>query len=187
VEIESIRTSSRVIRIAATNWRTGGLAIFCNHDLTHRAVLASAAIPGVFPAVLIDGDPYVDGGVLMNTPLKPAIDAGADVIHAVALDPNVVNVPPSTLPNTLDTFERLLDVSNTMRIVTDLKLARAVNRGLANDPGHRHVQIHLYRPRADMGGVFGMLNFNPERMRRLIQAGFHDAVNHDCRRNGCVL
>ena len=71
--------------------------------------------------------------------------------------------------------------------MADLKLAAAVNRGLANDPAHRPVQVHVYRPRADMGGVFGMLNFSVDRMQRLIALGFQEAVTHDCRRSGCVV
>ncbi len=187
VSIDAIGNSGRLIRIAATNWKSGDLATFGNADITHDAVLASAAIPGIFPAVRIGADPYMDGGILMNTPLKPAIDLGADVVHVVALDPSIQNVPPASLPNTLDTIERLLNITNSSRIETDLKLAAAVNRGLANDPAHRPVQVHVYRPRADMGGVFGMLNFSADRMQRLIALGYQEAVAHDCRRSGCVV
>jgi predicted acylesterase/phospholipase RssA len=187
VSIERIQKSDRALSIAATNWHTGELVVFNKKNITHNAVLASAAIPGIFPAIQMGGAPFVDGGVLMNTPLKPAIDLGAQVIHTVALDPNIVNVPQTTLPNTLDTFERLMNVSNSSRLEADMKLADAVNHNLARDPSHRHVEIHLHRPKADMGGVFGMLNFKLSRMETLIEQGFQEAVKHDCERSGCVL
>ena len=41
------------------------------------AVLASTAIPGVFPPVRIDGRLLVDGGVANNTPISTAISLGA--------------------------------------------------------------------------------------------------------------
>ena len=41
------------------------------------AVQASAAIPGVFPSVSIDGMELVDGGVANNTPISVAIALGA--------------------------------------------------------------------------------------------------------------
>ena len=186
VVIDRIRRSAKSIRIAATNWTTGELVMFDKTNITHQAVLASAAIPGIFPAIKIGGAAHVDGGVLMNTPLKPAIDDGADVIHTIALDPNIANVPAMTLPNTLDTFERLMNISNSSRVEADVKLADAVNHNLARNPDHRHIGIHIYRPRADMGGVFGMLNFSLARMQKLIEQGFHDAVKHNCERNGCV-
>ena len=41
------------------------------------ALLASAAIPGVFPAVARDGRMLIDGGVASNTPIATAISVGA--------------------------------------------------------------------------------------------------------------
>ena len=41
------------------------------------AVLASAAIPGVFPPIRIDGVDLVDGGVANNTPISVAVGLGA--------------------------------------------------------------------------------------------------------------
>jgi NTE family protein len=63
-------------------------------DVTLSAVhaVASSAIPIVFPAVTID-DPvdgpswYADGGVRLNTPIKPALELGADRIVVVATSP----------------------------------------------------------------------------------------------------
>jgi NTE family protein len=41
------------------------------------AVMASAAIPGVFPPVRIDGRELIDGGVANNTPISSALALGA--------------------------------------------------------------------------------------------------------------
>jgi len=41
------------------------------------AILASAAIPGVYPPVRIGGQTCIDGGIVNNTPISQAIDAGA--------------------------------------------------------------------------------------------------------------
>ena len=48
------------------------------------AVLASAAIPGVFPPVTIDGRTFMDGGVLNNTPISHAAEAGATTIWVLS-------------------------------------------------------------------------------------------------------
>jgi len=45
-----------------------------------EAIMASAAIPGVFSPVTIDGVPYMDGGVVENTPISHAVELGADVV-----------------------------------------------------------------------------------------------------------
>jgi NTE family protein len=44
------------------------------------SVLASAAIPGVFPPVKIDGIWYFDGSVANNTPVSAAVELGAERI-----------------------------------------------------------------------------------------------------------
>lgn len=56
-----------------------------------EAVLASAAIPGIFPPVTINDRPLIDGAIAANTPLRMAVRLGAKQIivlptgHACAL------------------------------------------------------------------------------------------------------
>jgi NTE family protein len=54
------------------------------------AVVASAAIPGVFPAVQWDAQLLVDGGIVNNTPISHAVALGADrilVLQAIGTGP----------------------------------------------------------------------------------------------------
>lgn len=48
-------------------------------------VLASAAIPILFPPVLIGSELYVDGGVRLNTPMAPAIHFGAEKLLVIGV------------------------------------------------------------------------------------------------------
>jgi len=48
-------------------------------------ILASAAIPVVFPPVAIQSDLYCDGGLRLNTPLSPAIHLGADRVLVIGM------------------------------------------------------------------------------------------------------
>jgi len=43
-------------------------------------LMASTAVPGVFPAVTVDGRTLVDGGLSADTPVSAAVTAGADKI-----------------------------------------------------------------------------------------------------------
>ncbi len=59
--------------------------------LNLRHVGASAAIPLLWPPVKVDEPEhargwYVDGGTRLNTPIKPALDLGADRLVVVAVD-----------------------------------------------------------------------------------------------------
>ncbi len=47
------------------------------------AVMASAAVPALFPPVEIDGELYYDGGLVNSVPLDRAIDLGATEIYVL--------------------------------------------------------------------------------------------------------
>jgi NTE family protein len=49
------------------------------------AVMASAALPGIFPPVKFDGVALVDGATVANVPVSIAADAGATTIYAISL------------------------------------------------------------------------------------------------------
>lgn len=62
--------------VVATNVLTGTEVVMSAGPITD-ALLASAAIPGVFPSVAINGDYLIDGGVANNTPISTAVRLGA--------------------------------------------------------------------------------------------------------------
>jgi NTE family protein len=57
-----------------------GVDVRISHGPALEAVLASTAIPAVFPPVVIDGTPLMDGGVVDNTPISHAVELGAETI-----------------------------------------------------------------------------------------------------------
>lgn len=70
------------LSVIATSLRTG-----CEHWFTSGAVvpavLASAALPAVFPPVEINGERFVDGGVVDNVPISRALASGAERIFVL--------------------------------------------------------------------------------------------------------
>jgi NTE family protein len=48
-----------------------------------RAILASCAVPGVFPPVVIDGEHHVDGGLVHSIPVGRAVEMGATEIYVL--------------------------------------------------------------------------------------------------------
>ena len=57
----------------ATNVKTGKIRVFHCHEITAKAILASACLPSLYQAVEIDGEYYWDGGFMGNPPLYPLI------------------------------------------------------------------------------------------------------------------
>jgi len=66
------------LNIMATNQQ--GQAVRLSSGPAAEAILASTAIPGVFPPVHIDGEALMDGAVAANTPMLLAAELGASRI-----------------------------------------------------------------------------------------------------------
>jgi len=198
IDLDRLRRSAKRLIVAATDWERGRLQLFSKEQIADAVgtdgILASAALPGIFPPVPIDGVPYVDGGVRLNSPLGPVIAAGATTIHLVFLDPHIYNIALTPLPSTADTFYRLTAIIWAANVRQDLLAAAAINalvhRSAAPENRgrpYREVTIHVYRPATALGGGDSVLDFHARRLAGLIELGFQDAASHDCAAAGCVV
>ncbi len=125
--------------------------------LTAEHVLASAAIPVLFPAVEVAAPAanagwYVDGGVRLNAPLRPAVALGADHVVLVAAHatryPAQVPREPGEQPDMADSAAMTLHSILADRVIEDLQDLRTRNRWLASGsapPGdgreYHHVDV----------------------------------------------
>lgn len=212
VDPSRLRTSSTSVQLLATNWRTGELQVFDPHALDESvvpsAIQASAAVPGLVPPVEIAGEPYVDGGLVMNTGLGPAIDAGADELHVVYMDTTVSNMPIRPFAGTADTIYRMLAINLASMLNRDIAIAERVNAALgapssaaaggapdrlapalAQTAGrqYRPLTIHRYRAATNLGGAAGWLSFDLHNVVNLIERGYRETVAHDCVACGCSV
>lgn len=134
ISLEAVRRSDKALRVVAANWATGEVKVFENKDMTdevgYQAILGSAAIPGFFQPQYISGEPYVDGGVVMNTPLKCALQAAATILHVIYLDPDIEKLPLKVLQNTYNTLDRTIVINNATVTNEDIDTAAWINEGL---------------------------------------------------------
>ncbi|HLB77677.1 MAG TPA: patatin-like phospholipase family protein [Candidatus Dormibacteraeota bacterium] len=70
------------LHVVAIDLSNGRKAVFSSGPLT-PAVLASSAIPGVFPPITIDGRQHVDGGMVDPTGLETAVELGARRVYVL--------------------------------------------------------------------------------------------------------
>jgi NTE family protein len=124
VEGKSVPSRSQQIRYVGTTLGT-------------QHLLASSAFPMVFPPrwvadPSIGGDWYIDGGVHLNTPFKPAIDLGADRILVVGGTHIHSAVPPSPAvsPTLGDSNGQILHALLADGFEADLAQLRATNRNV---------------------------------------------------------
>lgn len=220
IDEEAIRQSPKKLLIVATNWLTGNPVRFDNsafHDARGvLAIMASTAIPGVFPPVTIDGETFVDGGLVENTPLSPAIKAGATELHVILLDPRETHVRLNAEPSTADTILRSYSQMLAVIFREDIETARWINAGLRASAHYQQTRqvssdevedfvrvasqllaareiplkpltIHVYLPSKTLGGALGMLDLRRDSLVGMIEEGERVAMLHDCRKSGCVL
>ncbi len=88
IDFEALARGSPIeLYIAATHANTGQLRLFATHELTLDAALASACLPTLHHAVVIDGEPYWDGGYSANPALFPLARCGVRDLVMVSLAP----------------------------------------------------------------------------------------------------
>lgn len=68
--------------VVATDLETGEERVFDSGPVL-SPLLATTAMPGVFPPVEIEGRMYIDGGVADNVPIAPSIKMGATTIYVM--------------------------------------------------------------------------------------------------------
>lgn len=141
-------------------------------------LMATSAVPIAFPPRQLRGSGlWVDGGLVRNTPLRAAIDRGADEIFMVLLHPETVNVCPT---NMWQVLARCLDIVLDASASKELELAQLYNRliaeGAAEAAGMRAVNIEVFQPRRALNTT--LLEIDPDRSKRLIEQGYEDAMDH---------
>ena len=70
------------LAVTATELETGAEMLFTSGPVL-GPLLASTAMPGIFPPVQVDGRTYIDGGVANNVPIAPAAGLGATTIYVM--------------------------------------------------------------------------------------------------------
>jgi NTE family protein len=128
-------------------------------DVEH--VMASSALPFVFPAVDIDGRWYGDGGMRLIAPLAPAIHLGADRILAVSTrwDAPSESVPrPAPYPPPAQVAGALLEAIFLDTLDADAIRLEQTNALVAHLPpehtlGLRKIDLLVVRPSCDIGSL----------------------------------
>jgi len=76
VDFDMLNDGPMRFSVGAVNVLSGNFVYFDNRErrIGPEHVMASGALPPGFPPVVIDGEPYWDGGIVSNTPLQYVLD-----------------------------------------------------------------------------------------------------------------
>lgn len=116
--------------LSATNVRTGKARVFMREELTVDHVLASACLPFMFHAVVIDGEAYWDGGYMGNPAIYPLI------YHADSRDVLIVHINPlerEGIPQTAqEILNRVNEFSFNSSLMREMRVIGFVSRLIAD-------------------------------------------------------
>jgi NTE family protein len=97
IDFEQIEDAAIPFELVTTSL-TDGRERWIAHGNAVEAILASSAIPSIFPPVTIDGDVLVDGGVVNNVPISRALAAGCTRIFVLLCGPLHYHPRPAKRP-----------------------------------------------------------------------------------------
>jgi NTE family protein len=140
--------------VVAVRLRDGERVVFRSGEVV-PALMASTAIPGVFPPYQIGGELYVDGGVIEPVPIPTALDMGATAVWA--LDCSWLGEDVSESGSTVDRSGRIAARAYVMQQTT-----LAATRGKL---------VHLLQP--ELPEFHDARDFS--RTSELIEAGYTHA------------
>ena len=152
------------LHITATNVRTGRARVFGPGEITTDAVLASACLPQMFPAVEIDGEAYWDGGFSGNPALYPLLTSEeAPDILVVQINP----IERADLPRTArDIMNRVNEISFNSSLVKELRaigLMQKVAAARGLDLGvYTHTYLHLIHTDLEVKDLVASSKMNAE-------------------------
>jgi NTE family protein len=148
--------------------------------ITADMILASAAIPTVFPTVHTDGGAYWDGLFSQNPPVRELLEAEPDELWVIQINPTARDTEPRSI---LDITDRRNELSGNLSLYQELHVIEKIDQLLADGllTGGKYKQvtvrvIELARPRSSqLLGSTSKLNRDSRFIRELMDQGEQQA------------
>jgi len=185
MDIPQLRKSRTEIIIAAVNILKSQLKFFNQNVIDIEHVMASSAIPVLFPWQYVDGEPYWDGGIMANTPILPALERGVKEIIVVLLSPvgGLRLAPPVTRRQAIERVFEMSLIGSYESFMAHLSWEQKIRsgQGLLKNFVRRtialgDVRIATVAPER-MLGFRSILDFSAKQADILITEGYSDARN----------
>lgn len=177
----------RTLLVSAVDVSTGEVLRFANRaaprpgsavrpgPITVEHLLASAAVPVMFPPVEIDGRLLVDAGTVANTPLAPVMAFEPDAVVVVSGSGGTRPAPP---PASLgETIGLLVDNLAHFALEADVEHTRTVNElARAGATDRKEVSLVLVEPRRLAFSAGAFFKFTAAEADRIMGYGHERGV-----------
>lgn len=175
IKLETIRNNDRRVNVGTVSLTSGKYTIFDQtSDHFIDAVIASASFPTAFQPINFLGQLWSDGGIKEVSPIKKAVELGADVIDVIVTSPRTRIRKFLESPTTVDILKRTIDLSTDKIMANDIEKVEMYNKlALAGLTDKKFVKINILRP--DYNLIEDLLDFRPMKIAEMMQKGYEDA------------
>ncbi|UCE06218.1 MAG: patatin-like phospholipase family protein, partial [bacterium] len=180
VDTQKLKNSPIDLKIGVVQLQSGEYSIIDKSHSNYKSMLlSSTSIPVVFPAVTLEGNQYVDGGVRNVAPLKSAIDYGCTKIYLLHCFPLEMDEQKKTFKNTARIGIRSFWIMYNEILREDIKTCQQINKDIEegrSDPekNYRAIDLIIVAPTPER--QFGdILEFSPSQITRDIDLGYQIA------------
>lgn len=175
IDLDKIRLNGKKVCVGTVSLSSGKYTIFDqSSDHFIEAVIASASFPGMLTPVKFLGQLWTDGGIKEISPIKKAMEMGADEIDVIITSPQTRVKHFIKNPTTVDILKRSIDLSTDKIMANDIEKVQMHNRlaeaGLAD---YKYVKLNILRP--DYNLIEDLLDFRPEKIKEMMEKGYADA------------
>jgi NTE family protein len=177
---ERVEDTRVPLHVVATDLKSGRATIITSGPAV-EVLLASCAIPGIFPPVTIGRRDYVDGGVANHTPITVAIELGATDVFVLPVGyPWLNREPTNALGMALHALARIVDQKldaevATYRDVANIQVLPVLDIADVSPADFSHTRELIdwgYRAaRRSLGATAAHSTPAPQRSRRQMRLG----------------
>ena len=185
IDIDALRKSKTRVLITALNMKTAQIRYFTQNVIELDHLMAATAIPMVFPWQHIDGIPHWDAGLMVNTPLTPALAWKAREIIVVLHSPaGIFDVhEPKTQKQTIDLSIEHVLIGSYMAMLPDDSWQTTPDADTFETPLYGSARMNLALNGAKlrvvappkMPGIASMFNYSKKQAGTFMKEGYMNA------------
>ncbi len=179
LDVERLRKSDMQLLVGVVCLETGEfMLIDQNNPYIKSFILASASVPGMTPAIKIDGKHYVDGGLRYVMPVRPIMNLDVDeiiLVSAFSLEDKIAAVDSKNLKRYEEgDYGKITHFTErAMQIVMHQLLWEPIDYAFSVAP-YKGIDVKLIQP--DQGFYKkGAFEFDRKEIQKAIEHGFEQA------------
>lgn len=165
VDFSVLRKCGKIkLFVNATNVLSGKIKVFHLHELTLDMVMASACLPLIFKSVMVEGEPYWDGGYSGNPAIYPLVyNTDCNDVVLVQINPVHVQEVPTDATEILNRINEISFNATLMREMRAIAfVAKLIDDGKLEQEGYKKLNIHMIEAEEIMSSLSNSSKMNAD-------------------------